>query len=126
LRRLTEEDGAKPKAAAYGFFDDMEAFNRTIARVCKFGVSKGLAHLLDQRIVAAFDTAQTTLQITSLWFAHLREDASLHRNGGLILLVRPFEVGDLMIAFKVPDARSHFIDKIVIVSYQKHRALIFL
>src|ERR1041385_7028587 len=48
---------------------------------------------------------------------------NLHRR--LVLLVCSFEVFDAL-SVEVPDPRSYFIDQVVIVRYQQHRALISL
>ena len=45
--------------------------------------------------------------------------------GRLIFLVCALEILDLVIV-KVPDARGHFIDQIVVMRHQEHRALIAL
>jgi hypothetical protein len=46
------------------------------------------------------------------------DGAVVLRVNGLVFLVGPFEVGDVMIGFEVPDARRYFVDQIVIVCDQ--------
>ena len=48
---------------------------------------------------------------------------TLHHHRRLILLVRPFEVRNLVIALKMPDSRRHLVDQIVIVGDQQHRTV---
>ena len=44
----------------------------------------------------------------------------------MVFLVRSFEVGDLVVAFEVPDAGGDFVDQVMIVADQKDRSLIAL
>src|ERR1700690_1008063 len=45
------------------------------------------------------------------------------RHHRLILLVHALEVGDLVIALKVPDPRRHFVDQVFVMRDQKHRPM---
>src|SRR5882724_13721403 len=44
----------------------------------------------------------------------------------LVLLVRAFEVSDLMVAFEVPDPGGDFIDQVFVMRDEKHRSRITL
>lgn len=54
-----------------------------------------------------------------------RRISLLHPHGRLILLIRAFEIFDLVIV-KVPDARSYFVDQIMIVGDEEDRSLVTL
>src|SRR6266851_2531427 len=47
----------------------------------------------------------------------------LYHHCRLIVLVRPFEVRDLVVALKMPDSRCHLVYQIVIVGHQQHRTV---
>jgi hypothetical protein len=49
----------------------------------------------------------------------------LHRHGRrLVLLISALEVRDLVIAFKVPHTRGHFVDQVMVVGDEEYRPLI--
>src|SRR5437867_3512451 len=49
----------------------------------------------------------------------------LHHHGRcLVLLVRSLEVRNLVIAFKVPNARGNFVDQVMVVGNEKHSPVI--
>ena len=51
--------------------------------------------------------------------------AALDRNR-LVFLVGALEIGDLVVALKVPDAGGHLIDQVFVVRDQQHGSLIAL